>query len=178
MLAEPRSTFEVLFGFGLSNKSFNGLPIDSNWLATYYDVGVVGVAINAAMLLFLLVAAGFRPQGPKSPRAGTVPGRLLHRRLVHRDRPERRVAVPAGADPGSLAAGVDATSAEGCPGFIMKILIAHNRYRSTAPSGENRVVDQESTALTASATVSSTSSGTVTTSRTGRRGRRPRCRPG
>jgi glycosyltransferase involved in cell wall biosynthesis len=30
----------------------------------------------------------------------------------------------------------------------MKILIAHNRYRSTAPSGENRVVDQESTALT------------------------------
>jgi hypothetical protein len=65
VLAEPRSTFEVLFGFGLSNKSFNGLPIDSNWLATYYDVGVVGVAINAAMLLFLLVAAGFRPQGPQ-----------------------------------------------------------------------------------------------------------------
>jgi hypothetical protein len=65
VLADPRSTFEVLFGFGLSNKSFNGLPIDSNWLATYYDVGVVGVAINAAMLLFLLVAAGFRPQGPK-----------------------------------------------------------------------------------------------------------------
>src|SRR5262245_34836497 len=31
----------------------------------------------------------------------------------------------------------------------MKILIAHNRYRSTAPSGENRVVDQESAALTA-----------------------------
>src|SRR5215470_9775788 len=31
----------------------------------------------------------------------------------------------------------------------MKILIVHNRYRSTAPSGENRVVDQESEALTA-----------------------------
>lgn len=29
----------------------------------------------------------------------------------------------------------------------MKILIVHNRYRSTAPSGENRVVDQESAAL-------------------------------
>lgn len=29
----------------------------------------------------------------------------------------------------------------------MKILIVHNRYRSAAPSGENRVVDQESTAL-------------------------------
>ena len=31
----------------------------------------------------------------------------------------------------------------------MRILIVHNRYRSTAPSGENRVVDQESEALTA-----------------------------
>ncbi|WP_406057043.1 glycosyltransferase [Kribbella sp. NBC_00889] len=31
----------------------------------------------------------------------------------------------------------------------MKILLVHNRYRSTAPSGENRVVDQESEALTA-----------------------------
>jgi hypothetical protein len=24
----------------------------------------------------------------------------------------------------------------------MKILVVHNRYRSTSPSGENRVVDQ------------------------------------
>jgi glycosyltransferase involved in cell wall biosynthesis len=31
----------------------------------------------------------------------------------------------------------------------MRILVVHNRYRSTAPSGENRVVDQESGALTA-----------------------------
>ena len=31
----------------------------------------------------------------------------------------------------------------------MKILMVHNRYRSTAPSGENRVVDQESEALVA-----------------------------
>ena len=30
----------------------------------------------------------------------------------------------------------------------MKIVIAHNRYRSLAPSGENRVVDQEAQALT------------------------------
>jgi glycosyltransferase involved in cell wall biosynthesis len=37
------------------------------------------------------------------------------------------------------------------PGFIgrgvMKILIVHNRYRSGSPSGENRVVDQETEAL-------------------------------
>jgi glycosyltransferase involved in cell wall biosynthesis len=31
----------------------------------------------------------------------------------------------------------------------MRILVAHSRYRSAAPSGENRVVDQETAALTA-----------------------------
>ncbi|MFG1812642.1 O-antigen ligase family protein [Kribbella sp. NPDC049174] len=64
ILATPRSTFEQLFGFGLSNKSFNGLPIDSNWLGTYYDVGLVGVAITIMLVLFVLTAAWFRPQGP------------------------------------------------------------------------------------------------------------------
>ncbi|MFI5693016.1 O-antigen ligase family protein [Kribbella sp. NPDC051586] len=64
ILAQPRSTFETLFGFGLSNKSFNGLPIDSNWLGTYYDVGLVGVAITIVLVLFVLIAAWFRPQGP------------------------------------------------------------------------------------------------------------------
>ena len=29
----------------------------------------------------------------------------------------------------------------------MRVLVVHNRYRSAAPSGENRVVDQESGAL-------------------------------
>ena len=31
----------------------------------------------------------------------------------------------------------------------MKILLVHNTYRSTAPSGENRVVEQEGAALAA-----------------------------
>ena len=31
----------------------------------------------------------------------------------------------------------------------MRILLIHNRYRSGAPSGENRVVEQESEALRA-----------------------------
>jgi hypothetical protein len=65
ILQAPRSSFEMLFGFGLSNKSFNGLPIDSNWLGTYYDIGLVGVAITVAMLLFILTAAWFQPQGPR-----------------------------------------------------------------------------------------------------------------
>jgi hypothetical protein len=64
ILEEPRTTFETLFGFGLSNKSFKGLPIDSNWLGTYYDVGLVGVAITIMLVLFVLTAAWFTPQGP------------------------------------------------------------------------------------------------------------------
>ena len=63
----PRNWFEVLFGFGLSNNSFNGLPIDSNWLATYNDQGVVGIVLCASLLVFLFVAAYFRPRG--APRA-------------------------------------------------------------------------------------------------------------
>ncbi|MEI8411572.1 MULTISPECIES: O-antigen ligase family protein [unclassified Kribbella] len=70
ILAQPRSVFETLFGFGLSNKSFNGLPIDSNWLGTYYDIGLVGMAINIAMVLFVLVMAlFFQPQGPRRAMA-------------------------------------------------------------------------------------------------------------
>jgi hypothetical protein len=64
ILEEPRTTFETLFGFGLSNKSFKGLPIDSNWLGTYYDVGLVGVTITIMLVLFVLTAAWFTPQGP------------------------------------------------------------------------------------------------------------------
>jgi hypothetical protein len=66
ILAQPRTTWETLFGFGLSNKSFDGLPIDSNWLGAYYDVGLLGVALNIAMVLFVLVGAlFFQPQGPR-----------------------------------------------------------------------------------------------------------------
>ena len=37
----------------------------------------------------------------------------------------------------------------GCWGTGVKILVVHNRYRSSVPSGENRVVDTERDALTA-----------------------------
>jgi hypothetical protein len=65
VLGQPRSLFELAFGIGLTDKSFNGLAIDSNWVATYYELGLVGVALNATMLLFLLIAAAFRPHGAK-----------------------------------------------------------------------------------------------------------------
>jgi hypothetical protein len=59
----PRNPFEVAFGFGLSNNSLNGLPIDSNWLATYNDQGLFGVILCATLLIFLFVTACFRPRG-------------------------------------------------------------------------------------------------------------------
>lgn len=59
----PRTRFQDLFGFGLSNKSYLGLPIDSNWLASYLDQGLFGVAVSAAILVFLLMTAFFQPRG-------------------------------------------------------------------------------------------------------------------
>jgi hypothetical protein len=58
----PRTRFQDLFGFGLSNKSFQGLPIDSNWLASYLDQGLFGIAVSAAILVFLLMTAFFQPR--------------------------------------------------------------------------------------------------------------------
>ncbi len=62
LLAYPRDTFQEVFGFGLSNGSFNGLPIDSNWLSSYEEQGLFGVVVCAVMILFLLVAAYFQPR--------------------------------------------------------------------------------------------------------------------
>jgi hypothetical protein len=63
LLAAPRDKFQVIFGFGLSSTSFNGLPIDSNWFASYNMLGLFGVVVCAIMLLFLLVKAYFQPRG-------------------------------------------------------------------------------------------------------------------
>ena len=57
----PRTKFQEIFGFGLSNGSVDGLPIDSNWLVAYLQQGIFGVVVCATMLLFLLVAAFFQP---------------------------------------------------------------------------------------------------------------------
>jgi hypothetical protein len=63
ILSAPRNEFQVFFGFGLSNLSFNGLSIDSNWLGAYLDLGLVGVALCAVLLLYVLVAAFLQPPG-------------------------------------------------------------------------------------------------------------------
>ncbi|MFC4001647.1 O-antigen ligase family protein [Prauserella oleivorans] len=70
LLAEPRSTVEQLFGTGLSNKSFDGLPIDSGWLAVYHEQGLVSVAIVVVFLGTLLVTTALRP--PSTGRSCAV----------------------------------------------------------------------------------------------------------
>jgi hypothetical protein len=63
LLAFPRDKFTEIFGSGLSNSSFNGLPIDSNWLSSYNEQGLWGAVICGVILLYLLVTAYFQPRG-------------------------------------------------------------------------------------------------------------------
>jgi O-antigen ligase len=60
-----RGPLKDWFGSGLSNKSFNGLPIDSNWVATYLDQGWFGMVIEASFLLLLLLMAATHVRGPR-----------------------------------------------------------------------------------------------------------------
>lgn len=63
LLALPRDKFQEIFGFGLSNGQFDGLPVDSNWLLSYQQQGLFGVTVCAVILLFLLITAYFQPRG-------------------------------------------------------------------------------------------------------------------
>ena len=63
LLAYPRDRFEMIFGFGLSNGSFRGLPIDSNWLDSYQDQGLFGIVVCAMILIFLIIAACVQVKG-------------------------------------------------------------------------------------------------------------------
>ena len=63
VLNQPRTRFQEIFGFGLSNASVNGLPIDSNWLASYMMQGLFGVVVCATILIWLFVTAFFQPRG-------------------------------------------------------------------------------------------------------------------
>jgi hypothetical protein len=60
----PRPRVNDLFGSGMSNQSFHGLPIDSSWVATYVDQGWFGVVVCGSLLLLLLLMAATRPRSP------------------------------------------------------------------------------------------------------------------
>ncbi|MEV6953697.1 O-antigen ligase domain-containing protein [Streptomyces sp. NPDC051183] len=61
LLAAPRTVSEQLFGAGLGDKSFGGLPIDNSWLAVYHEQGLTGTAIVAAVIIVLGGVALLRP---------------------------------------------------------------------------------------------------------------------
>lgn len=64
LLAAPRSVSEQVFGVGLGDKSFGGLPIDNSWLAVYNEQGVTGVVLVAAFMAVLGGVALLRPPSP------------------------------------------------------------------------------------------------------------------
>ncbi|MEU5640862.1 O-antigen ligase domain-containing protein [Streptomyces milbemycinicus] len=70
LLAEPRTIQEKVFGVGLGDKSFGGLPIDNSWLAVYNEQGLLGVALVAAILIVLGGVALLRP--PSLQRACAI----------------------------------------------------------------------------------------------------------
>ncbi|MGW5661485.1 O-antigen ligase domain-containing protein [Streptomyces sp. NPDC003758] len=70
LLAAPRTTGEQLFGVGLGDKSFGGLPIDDSWLAVYNEQGLIGVSLVAAFLIVLGGVALLRP--PSLSRACAI----------------------------------------------------------------------------------------------------------
>ena len=56
---------ELAVGIGLTDKSFNGLPIDSSWYAVYHEQGWVGLLVVTGYLLALLMAILLRPLNPE-----------------------------------------------------------------------------------------------------------------
>ncbi len=60
----PRPVDNIIFGQGLSNDSFNGLPIDNSWLSIYQGQGLLGDVLCGLLMLSLLLIAAFRPRGP------------------------------------------------------------------------------------------------------------------
>jgi O-antigen/teichoic acid export membrane protein len=72
VLSEPRPETNKIFGSGMGNggvigalnPAYDGLPIDGSWIATYQNQGIVGVVLEAAMFIVLLLIALLRPRSP------------------------------------------------------------------------------------------------------------------
>lgn len=63
----PRDIYSQLFGVGLTDKSIEGLSIDSGYLSVYHEQGRIGVAIIVA--IFVLYLARILTRRPSMPRA-------------------------------------------------------------------------------------------------------------
>ena len=72
VLSEPRPETNKIFGSGMGNggvagaldPAYDGLPIDGSWIATYQNQGIVGIVLEAAMFMVLLLIALLRPRSP------------------------------------------------------------------------------------------------------------------
>ena len=61
ILDEHRPGLDRWLGSGLSDKSFQGLPIDNSWLAVFQEQGMTGVVLVAAFIAVLGAVALLRP---------------------------------------------------------------------------------------------------------------------
>ena len=72
VFSEQRPEVNKILGSGMGNGSVigapdpgsNGLPIDSGWVSTYQNQGIVGDVLEGVIFLMLLLAAMFSPRGP------------------------------------------------------------------------------------------------------------------
>ncbi len=133
LLDAPRTLTERLFGTGLSDKSFGGLPIDNSWLAVYDEQGLTGTAIVAAMYLVLGGVALLRPPSPQRACAlflisyvgissyteaglGDASAYLLHLALA-----ASLLAAPAGDAPGTARPGAPAPPPRPVPRWARRL---------------------------------------------------------
>jgi hypothetical protein len=65
--AFPRDLYSRLFGVGLTDKSIEGLSIDSGYLSIYHEQGRVGVAIIT--LIFVVYLGRIVTRRPSMARA-------------------------------------------------------------------------------------------------------------
>jgi hypothetical protein len=71
VFSQSRPETNNIFGSGLTsdsvinqNPGVNGLPIDSSWVSTYQNQGIVGWVLEGIMFLLLIFTAILRPRGP------------------------------------------------------------------------------------------------------------------
>jgi O-antigen/teichoic acid export membrane protein len=72
VFSEPRPEVNKILGSGMTNggvvgaadPSDDGLPIDSSWVATYQNQGLLGDILEGVSFLVLLTVALLRPRGP------------------------------------------------------------------------------------------------------------------
>jgi hypothetical protein len=65
LLAQRRTPVELAVGVGLTDKSYNGLPIDNSWYSIYHEQGWAGLILVGGFLVALIFAIVLRPLNPE-----------------------------------------------------------------------------------------------------------------